>query len=288
MTESGGTAAERGHIDLHAHTTASDGTATPAQFVAAAIAARLSAVAVTDHDTVASVDDVARLAEAAGIRVVPGVELSVHDDNDREVHLLGLHLSDLALMERSLIGLRDARRSRAVQMVEKLNTLGVAIAFDEVLAQADGAAIGRPHVARALMKAGHATSLQEAFDRWLGGGKPAYIEKERLRFADGINLVHRSGGIAVYAHPGWEGTRERIEPLVAIGLDGVEVRHPSHGAEDIKRLKELVHHFGLVPSGGSDWHGAAAGPRVLGCMQVNPEWMDQQLARVAAQAAQAA
>jgi predicted metal-dependent phosphoesterase TrpH len=279
------TGAERGHIDLHAHTTASDGTATPEQFVAAAIAAQLSAVAVTDHDTVASVEAVTRLAGAAGIRVVPGVELSVHDDNDREVHLLGLHIADLALMEQTLIGLRDARRTRAVQIVEKLNALGIAIAFDDVLAQSDGAAIGRPHVARALVKAGHAKGLQEAFDRWLGGGKPAYVDKQRLRFADGIDLVHRTGGIAVYAHPGSEGTRERIEPLVGLGLDGVEVRHPSHGSEDIKRIKALVNHFGLVPSGGSDWHGAAGGPRVLGCMKVNPEWLDLQLARVAAQAA---
>lgn len=285
MTDRGGTSAERGHIDLHAHTTASDGTATPAQFVSAAIAAQLSAVAVTDHDTVASVAEVTRLAGDAGIRVVPGVELSVHDDLDREVHLLGLHISNLALMEQTLVGLRDARRTRAVHIVEKLNALGVALSFDDVLAQSDGAAIGRPHVARALAKAGHVTGLQEAFDRWLGGGKPAYVEKQRLRFADGIALVHRTGGIAVYAHPGWEGTRERIEPLVGIGLDGVEVRHPSHGSEDIKRLKALVNHFGLVPSGGSDWHGAAAGPRVLGCMKVNPEWLDVQLERVAAHAA---
>ncbi len=285
MSDPGAVAAERGHIDLHAHTTASDGTATPAQFVAAAVAAKLSAVAVTDHDTVASVEEVTRLAAAEGIRVVAGVELSVHDDLDREVHLLGLHIENLALMEQTLIGLRDARRIRAVGIVEKLNTLGVPLPFDDVLAQSDGAAIGRPHVARALMQAGHVSSLQEAFDRWLGAGKPAYVEKQRLRFADGIALVHRTGGIAVYAHPGAEATRERIEPLVAIGLDGVEVRHPSHGSEAIKRIKALVAHFGLVPSGGSDWHGAAGGSRVLGCMQVNPEWLDLQLARVAAQAA---
>jgi hypothetical protein len=280
-----GTDAVRGCIDLHAHTTASDGTATPEQFVAAAVEAGLSAVAVTDHDTVASVAEVTRLAGDAGIQVVAGVELSVHDSQDREVHLLGLHLADLAIVEGTLAGLRDARRTRAIRIVEKLNALGVALPIEAVLAEADGAAIGRPHVARALAKAGHVTGLQEAFDRWLGGGKPAYVDKERLLFADGIALVHRAGGIAVYAHPNWEGTRERIEPLVALGLDGIEVRHPSHGAEDIKRLRGLVNQFGLVPSGGSDWHGAMGGPRVLGCMKVNAEWLDVQLARVASRAA---
>lgn len=276
-----GAPVERGKIDLHAHTTASDGTASPAQFVAAAVAAQLSAVAVTDHDTVASVPEVTRLAEGSGIRVVAGVELSVHDAQDREVHLLGLHLADLSLIESELERLRDARRARAVQVVEKLNAVGVAITMDAVLAEAAGGAIGRPHVARALMKMGAVGGLQEAFDKWLGGGKVAYVPKERLLFADGIALIHNAGGIAVYAHPGWEGNRERIEPLVALGLDGVEVRHPSHGSEDIKRLKALVDHFRLVPSGGSDWHGAGAGPRLLGCMKVNPEWLDLQLARAA-------
>lgn len=285
MSDAAGAPATRGHIDLHAHTTASDGTATPAVFVAAAKAAMLSAVAVTDHDTVASVPEVTRLAAESGIRVVPGVELSVHDDKDKEVHLLGLHLADLSLIESELERLREARKSRAMQIVEKLNAGGVPVTMDAVLAEADGGAIGRPHVARALVKLGAASGLQDAFDKWLGGGKAAYVEKERLRFADGIALIHRAGGIAVYAHPGWEGNRERIEPLVALGLDGVEVRHPSHGAEDIKRLKALVDHFGLVPSGGSDWHGAAAGPRLLGCMKVNPQWLDLQIARAATVAA---
>lgn len=269
----------RGSVDLHAHTTASDGTATPEQFVAAALAAGLSAVAVTDHDTVASVGEVTRLAAPHPLHVVAGVELSVHDDQNREIHLLGLHLTDLEAMDAALVSVRDARRWRAERMVVRLNEVGVALSMEAVLAEANGAAIGRPHVARALVKAGHVGGLQEAFDRWLGGGKPAYVDKQRLGIAEGIALVHRTGGVAVYAHPGSEGTRERIEPLIAAGLDGVEVRHPSHGSEDIKRLKALVDHFGLVPSGGSDWHGAAAGPRVLGCMKVNPEWLERQVAR---------
>lgn len=271
----------RGTVDLHAHTTASDGTATPEVFVAAAVAAGLSAVAVTDHDTVGAVDEVTRLAKSHELDVIAGVELSLHDDIGRELHVLGLHLANPALVQEALESVRDARRSRAEMIVEKLNQLGVSVTMDAVLAEADGGAIGRPHVARAVIKAGHATALQQVFDRWLGGGKPAYVEKQRLSLVDGISLVHRAGGIAVYAHPGGEATRERVAPLVDAGLDGLEVRHPSHGAEDIKRIRALVKAFGLVPSGGSDWHGAQGGPRVLGCMKVAPEWLDAQRERIA-------
>lgn len=282
-TEGTGGAA-RGTIDLHAHTTASDGLATPERFVAAAVQAGLAAIAVTDHDTVAGVEPVMRLAPPA-LRIVPGVELSVHDERGKEIHMLGLHLADLASMEPALVSVREARKSRGARIVEKLNAAGVALSMDAVLAEAAGGALGRPHVARALMKAGTVKSLQEAFDRWLGAGRVAYVEKERLSIATGIDLIHRAGGIAVYAHPGTEGTRERIAPMVDAGLDGVEVRHPSHGAEEIKRLRNLVNGLGIVPSGGSDWHGAEAGPRTLGCMHVAPEWLERQLARVAARPA---
>ncbi|MHB1299128.1 MAG: PHP domain-containing protein, partial [Gemmatimonadaceae bacterium] len=121
-----------------------------------------------------------------------------------------------------------------------------------------------------------------------GAGKPAYVDKERLDAVDGIAIIHRAGGIAVLAHPGSDGRRERIEPLVAAGMDGVEVRHPSHNGEDIKRLTALAEFFGLVPSGGSDWHGAMQGGRVLGAMQVPMAWLEAQDARVAARRAAAA
>src|SRR5690606_18568436 len=125
------------------------------------------------------------------------------------------------------------------------------------------------------------------FDRYLGAGKPAYVEKERLEVAGGIAMVHAAGGIAVLAHPGAEGRRERLEPLVGAGLDGVEVRHPSHSSEDVKRLAALVDHFDLVPGGGSDWHGAMLGGRVLGAMQVPAEWLARQDERVATRRASA-
>lgn len=281
----GATTESRPCVDLHAHTTASDGTASPAEFVAAALAAGLGAVAVTDHDTVAAVDEVRRLAEGTPLEVVAGVELSVHDDAGKELHLLGLHLRDLGVIEERLERLRAARQSRAARMVDRLGALGIAVSLDAVLAEAAGGAVGRPHLARALVKGGHVATPQEAFDRWIGGGRPAFVEKERLSVRDGIGMVHDAGGIAVYAHPGRDGALERITGLARDGLDGLEVRHPSHGIDDIRKLRGAARSLDLVPSGGSDWHGARDGPRTLGCMQVSAEWLDRQRERVASRRA---
>lgn len=268
-------------VDLHAHSTASDGAHPPATAVDLAHRAGLSAFALTDHDTLAGIAEARTAAEAVGLRLVPGVELSVHQDRT-EVHLLGLHIRDVDAMQRELEGVRDRRRSRAETMVARLEAIGVHVPFSAVLEAAQGGAIGRPHVARALIAGGHVKDSREAFDRYLAAGRPAYVDKERLEIADGIAMIHRFGGIAVVAHPGPEGRRERIEPLVALGLDGLEVRHPSHHAEDVKRLTALATHFGLVMSGGSDWHGAMQGPRTLGGMQVPLAWLEAQDARVAA------
>jgi 3',5'-nucleoside bisphosphate phosphatase len=214
-----------------------------------------------------------------GLRLVPGVELSVHQ-GAQEVHLLGLHIRDVAGLQDRLERYRGLRRERAASIVRRLNDLGVAIGMDDVLRAAAGGAVGRPHVARALISGGHVKDAREAFDRYLGAGRPAYVDKERLDIADGIAMIHRAGGIAVLAHPAGEGTRARIAPLVAAGLDGLEVRHPSHSSEDMKRLEALAGFFALVPSGGSDWHGGGHGSRLLGGMQVPLAWLEAQDARV--------
>jgi predicted metal-dependent phosphoesterase TrpH len=271
-------------VDLHAHSTASDGSRTPRDLVAAARAAGLAAIALTDHDTMAGMREAVDAGKEVGLRVVPGVELSA-TDADREVHLLGLHIERASALETTLAEFRDTRYARAEQMVAKLNALGVPVSFDAVLAQAAGGAIGRPHLARALIAEGWARDSRDAFDRYLGAGKPAYVPKQRLSVADAIALVHAGGGIAVLAHPGSDGRRDTVERFVAIGLDGLEVRHPGHSAEDIARLGALVDFFRLVPSGGSDWHGASEGPRVLGAMRVPSEWLDRQDARAAARRA---
>jgi len=267
------------HVDLHAHSTASDGSKSPTALVAAAKAAGLTAIALTDHDTMDGVAEAVAAANTFGIRVVPGVELSATDDQ-REVHLLGLHIQRPTAIEESLREFRDRRHARAMQIVAKLNALGVSITFEDVLARAADAAIGRPHLARVLIDGGWARDSRDAFDRYLGAGRPAFVPKHRLSVADAIALVHAGGGLAVLAHPGPEGRRDTIERFVAVGLDGVEVRHPGHTGEDTNRLAALAEFFGLVPSGGSDWHGAVDGPRVLGIMRVPLAWLEQQDARV--------
>ncbi len=278
MTGAGAAPTAARHIDLHLHSTASDGTTPPEAVVTAARAAGVMAIALTDHDTVEGIAGARLAAEGAGIELVPGVELSAYEGDD-EVHLLGLHLEQVQVMGDSLGVFRFARRERAEEIVRKLNALGVRITFDDVLTVAKDAAIGRPHVARALVENGWAMDLRDAFDRYLGAGRPAYLDKRRIGIPEAIELVHRCGGIAVLAHPGPDGSMARISALAGMGLDGVEVIHPSHSAEDRARLLALCHHFGLVPSGGSDSHGATDGSRVVGSMKVPGEWLDLQRAR---------
>ena len=146
--------------------------------------------------------------------------------------------------------------------------------------QTEGA-VGRPHVARALIARGVVHDFRDAFMRYLGGNGSAFVPKDKLSIEDAIAIAHEAGALAIWAHPGDGGRRERLEPLVAAGLDGVEIRHPGHSAEDMKRLQALTDFFGLVPSGGSDWHGASEGPRRLGMMNVPSEWLDRQDERVA-------
>jgi predicted metal-dependent phosphoesterase TrpH len=269
------------HVDLHSHSTASDGALAPGVVVEHAHRAGLVALALTDHDSIAGVAEARETAARFGMRLVPGVELSAYDASG-ELHLLGLHLERLDQIETRLVVFRDARRHRGEQIVAKLNALGVRLDFADVLEQARDGAIGRPHVAKAMIANGWARDTRDAFDRYLGWGRPAFVEKMRLTMADAIALVHACGGIAVLAHPGESGRRARLEPLVHQGLDGVEILHPSHSAEDIARLTALADFFHLVPSGGSDWHGATDGPRTIGNQRVPLECLARQDARVAA------
>lgn len=273
-------------VDLHMHSTASDGSRAPGDVVREAKRVGLAAIALTDHDTLDGLAEAEQVGAELGVRIVRGIELSAVE-NDVETHILGLHLSDTREMESQLVALREMRRSRAERIVIRLNELGVRIELTSVLDQAAGGAIGRPHIARAMIAEGWAVDFRDAFERYLGNGKAAYVAKDRLPVVDAVSLIHRAGGLAVLAHPSHGGTRERVEAFVREGMDGVEVRHPSHSSEDVARLMALVEHFHLVPSGGSDWHGAADGPRTLGCMRVPMEWLDRQDARVVQRAASA-
>ena len=278
MTFDAAVAGATRHIDLHLHSTASDGTNPPEVVVRSASDAGLRALALTDHDTVEGIQPARAAASALGITLVAGVELSAYDGAD-EVHILGLHLDRIEEMRSALEIFQAARRERAVGIVKLLNGLGVRITYDDVLAVAKDAAIGRPHIARALVENGWAMDLRDAFDRYLGAGRPAYLDKRRISIPEAIALIHRCGGIAVLAHPGADGNREHLEALASMQLDGVEVIHPSHSAEDRARLLALAKHLNLVPSGGSDSHGGADGVRVVGAMKVPGEWLEMQVDR---------
>ena len=262
-------------VDLHMHSTASDGLLSPTNVVAAARTAGLAAIALTDHDTVDGIGEARAAGEQLGVRVVCGVELSAHE-GDTEFHVLGLHLARLGGIEDRLASLRAIRRARAAQIVEKLRALGIPIELDAVWLEAGAGAVGRPHIARVLVVNKWAKDHRDAFDRLIGSGRPAYVPKQRLPLADAVKMLHDVGGIAVIAHPGSAGTRARLEAFKRIGFDGVEVRHPSHTAEDMARLGALADFLGLVPSGGSDWHGASEGPRTIGNMRVPLAWLERQ------------
>jgi predicted metal-dependent phosphoesterase TrpH len=267
-------------VDLHTHSTASDGSRSPAEVVTAAKAAGLSALALTDHDTLAGVAAAREAGSQVGMRVVTGVELSAVE-GDLETHVLGLHMTELGEMEHRLVSLREMRVNRAARIVERLNALGVGVTFDAVVQHAAGGAIGRPHVARALIAGGWASDFREAFDRYLGNGKPAFVAKDKLPMSEAIGLIHRAGGLAILAHPGSQCTRERITALMGAGLDGIEILHPSHSWDDSQRLDALATEFDLVRSGGSDWHGGSDGARSLGMMRVPWQWLTEQKERLA-------
>lgn len=275
MTITGARRAPLDEVDLHMHSTASDGLLLPSQVVHAAHDAGLSAIALTDHDSLDGLAEATAEGNLLGVRVVPAVELSAHDGN-REIHILALHVSRLAFMESHLAGFRVARETRATRIVERLRALDVGVSMESVMDKAGGGAVGRPHIARAMISAGLVGDSREAFDRYLGAGRPAFVEKQRLDIREAIEITHAAGALAIWAHPGSEGRRARLEPLVAVGLDGVEVLHPSHKAEDIKRLGALAEFFGLVASGGSDWHGATDGHRSIGCMHIPGAWLARQ------------
>jgi hypothetical protein len=267
-------------IDLQVHSTASDGALAPAQVVQAARAADLYAIALTDHDTVDGLAEAMDAGRQLGVRIVPGVELSTHF-GDAELHLLGLHLSDTETMRTALEELQQGRVHRAEEIVRALNRVSIPVTIEAVMAEAGNGAVGRPHIARAMIAGGWVRDFREAFDKWLGWGRPAYVEKMRFEVADGIALVHRAGGLAVWAHPGEDATAARIAKLAESGLDSVEVLHPSHPPYLSQKLMGLVNAAGLLPSGGSDWHGTFEGPRRLGGQMVPKIWLDWQDARIA-------
>jgi predicted metal-dependent phosphoesterase TrpH len=266
------------YIDLHLHSTASDGTLSPRVVVERARAAKLAAIALTDHDTLAGLAEARETGTRLGLQVVSGCEFSVAATWG-ELHVLGYFLpSESEEIEVFLAERRNDRYRRAGGMVSRLHGLGITIEFDQVLEAAAGGAIGRPHVAQVLVDRGAVRHVQDAFDRYLGRGRPAFVEKDLPSFRDVADLVHRVGGLVSAAHIKDRGTRRTLRRLRDEGLDAVEIRHPSHTPDIRAVLTEHAAALGLLPTGGSDWHGDT-GPEPsltsIGTQEVPPEWLTQ-------------
>ncbi|MDD6181546.1 MAG: PHP domain-containing protein [Desulfovibrionaceae bacterium] len=248
------------YVDLHTHSTASDGTETPEALVRAAAACGLKAVALTDHDTAAGLDEAEAAGHACGIRVVRGCELAARTPYG-EAHILGLWLPrDLGRLGSALEALREKRALRNMRMVEKLCGLGLDISCEEVLREAGEGSVGRPHMAAVLVRKGYAHSVREAFARYLGYGGAAFVEREVLEPAQAVQLLCEAGATAVLAHPcllpcprDWlEGF---VRELAGAGLTGLEAYHSEHDAAQTRQCVELAGKYGLELSGGSDFHG---------------------------------
>jgi predicted metal-dependent phosphoesterase TrpH len=250
-------------IDLHTHSTISDGTDPPAAVVALAAEARVRALALTDHDTFDHLPAARAAAERSGVELVPGCEISCELDGRAPgtMHLLVYFVDESPGPLRDRMGaLQAGRTDRNHQIVAALRDHGIEITIDEILAQAGPGSVGRPHIARVLVRNGHAASIDDAFDRWLAKGRPAYFERTRLRPDESIDLAHASGGVAVLAHPGSlelapDALDKFVGELAAGGLDGIECEYGRYPPEQRRAYAELAGRHDLAVTGGSDYHG---------------------------------
>lgn len=260
-------------IDLHLHTTASDGRLSPAELVARAAHAGLTTIAVTDHDTVQSVDEVTRLGAARGMRVVPGIEITAVDEG-RDVHMLAYFIDHADEALGAFLATQRGRRMERVREIgSRLAAQGVPVDVDALLERArakPGTAIGRPWLARALVRAGHADSVADAFERWLGQGKPAFVPRLGPSPFDVLGLVHAAGGVVSFAHPGVTQRDHLLAPLADAGLDAIEVHHSDHSPDVRERYRTMATSLGLATSGGSDFHGFGDTRASLGLVVLPP------------------
>ncbi len=278
-------------IDLHTHSLASDGTQTPAELVRAARAEGLDVLAITDHDSTAGWAEAVEAAVDSGLELVRGMEISTrHEGNG--VHLLA-YLPDPTLpdLDESLAEILDGRGSRLPAMIERLRELGSLVTLDDVRqANPTTPAIGRPHLADALVTLGEVADREEAFERYLAAGRPAYVDRYAAPLASMIDIVERAGGVSVIAHPWGRNApmtldEEALADLVGVGLAGLEVDHEDHDLSTRQRLRAIARNLGLVATGSSDHHGLGKTGHQLGCNTTDPEEYDRLMDLAAAASA---
>jgi len=262
--------------DLHIHTTASDGSLTPAEVVRQARDVGLSAIGIADHDTVDGLAEAADAGERLGVEIVPAVEINT-DVRDREAHILGYYIDvESRRLRAQLEILREERLKRGERIVSKLREAGVSVSIERVLEIANGAPVARPHIARAIVEAGAAHSLAAAFGKFLVPGTIAYIERYKFSPIQAIALVHAAGGIACLAHPGKDSLEDLLPQFVKAGLEAVEVYHIDHTHEMSRRYSALARRYDLIQTGGSDSHGPnAVKPVRIGDVTVGYEVVEE-------------
>ncbi|MCQ2397632.1 MAG: PHP domain-containing protein [Lentisphaeria bacterium] len=251
-------------IDLHCHSRASDGSCTPSEIVALAVKCGLHAIALTDHDTMDGLAEFRRAGEGASVECVPGIELASRKQGEYNgYHIVGLYLRESVSDEMSelLASCIRWRQERNLGILERLNEKGFPVTLSEVQQVAGGDVIGRPHIALALVRRGIVSSVAGAFERFLGSGKAAYMHRQEPSPEAAISAIHSMGGVAIWAHPFTKGNRtvrqihQLAVDLKAIGLDGIEVHYSMHTARQVQNAAEIAREVGLLPSGGSDFHG---------------------------------
>jgi predicted metal-dependent phosphoesterase TrpH len=269
-------------IDLHLHTTASDGRLSPEEVVKLAVERGLMAIAITDHDSVEGIAAAMKAAEASpSLKVIPGVEFNT-DIPDGEVHILGYFIDyESQELRQTLRRLRQGRRKRARRMIAKLAQLGIEVEWERVKELAAGGSMGRPHIAQAMLEQGHISSLQEAFNRYIGRSGPAYVERERLTPVEAVELVVKAGGLPVLAHPaGIDGLEDILCQLKAAGLVGLEAYYDGYNRRTINWLVDIAKRHGLIISGGSDFHGfGGRKEKHIGGMGIPSHCVEQLIAR---------
>ncbi|WP_408956071.1 PHP domain-containing protein [Natroniella sp. ANB-PHB2] len=251
------------YIDLHTHTTASDGSFTPTEVVKTAKKLGFSAIAITDHDTLAGLEEGAKAAKEEGIEFVPGIELNT-DYDDTEVHILGYYPDyNTEKLLKKLDTLQKARYNRIKNMVKKLNELGFEIEFKEIIDIAEGAALGRPHIAQIMLDKGYIEEWSQAFDQYIGCRRPAYIKRKKLTPKEAIQLIKSAKGVPIIAHPALIGKDQLLPKLVEWGAEGFEVYHTDHDQAATQRYLEFAQQHDLLITGGSDCHGPKRKGEVL-------------------------
>ena len=242
-------------VDLHTHTYYSDGMLSPRELVMRADEVGLSHLSITDHDSIDGLDEATHAASEFGIEIIPGVELSA-TLGSKDIHILGYLFDPTNQALRKTLDLfRRERFGRAARIVKKLNMLDMPLSLDSVLERAGHGAIGRPHIASALVEEGLTRSYGEAFEAYIGDSGPAFEPKYRIAPEDAVEIIANAGGISILAHPGWYISEDELVMLIRAGLDGIETVHPAHDADRQRFYRGIVSEYFLLESGGSDFHG---------------------------------